>query len=597
MKKIEIDAKIFEQKYIDENLSLEQMAGFFHCSTGTIKTWIKKLGLIKTAEAIKAKMAATNIEKYGAPYPAQNKEIRARQKETCRERYGADSPLSNKDIQDKILEGKNAAKHYKMQEIEMPSRELLDDLYNHQDFSRQELGDYFGVAPTTIGRWLKELHISKEKQSVSRRKRKEAYDDRFSREEVENLYITQNLSMREMAKIMGLSITAVFRLLRYYNIKKDEEVIKKNTEQTNLKRYGVINPFLSPFFQEKANNTRIERTGYAHPKYVGKSEWVVNLMTNPSKFREYVVQQGYTDTLQIAQALNIDRTTAANLVNRSDSWDLIDMTRSSSEKEVGAFLESLGVKNFHTRQIIAPYEIDLYCPEYNIGIEFNGDYWHSSDFHDSKYHYKKSELARQKGVFLYHIFEYEWEDGIKQQRIKNQLRNLFCKNENRVYARDCEIRKVPLKEKNIFLDKNHVQGADRCNLALGLYKDSKLMCIMTFCKPRFNKNYDWELSRFCSAANTTVVGGASKLWKYFLNSTCGSIISYSDIAKTRGGVYEKLGFKCVRISAPNYVWRDKQGKIKTRYQTQMKNEVAIMEKEGYVRIFDCGNKVWVYERK
>ena len=39
---------------------------------------------------------------------------------------------------------------------------------------------------------------------------------------------------------------------------------------------------------------------------------------------------------------------------------------------------------------------------------------------------------------------------------------------------------------------------------------------MTFSKPRFNNQYDYELIRFCSLKGFNVIGGASKLWKYFL---------------------------------------------------------------------------------
>jgi hypothetical protein len=38
---------------------------------------------------------------------------------------------------------------------------------------------------------------------------------------------------------------------------------------------------------------------------------------------------------------------------------------------------------------------------------------------------------------------------------------------------------------------------------------------MTFGKPRFNKNYEYELVRFASKLGTKVIGGAGKLLKYF----------------------------------------------------------------------------------
>lgn len=129
---------------------------------------------------------------------------------------------------------------------------------------------------------------------------------------------------------------------------------------------------------------------------------------------------------------------------------------------------------------------------------------------------------------------------------------------------------------------------------------------MTFVKPRFNKKYQWELSRFCSKANCNVIGGASKLFKYFIEKYNPiSIISYSNIAHTKGKLYETLGFIFDSITEPNYVWC-KGYDVLSRYQCQKHklleqgyegiSESEIMYNRGYYRIYDCGNKVWVWKR-
>ena len=65
---------------------------------------------------------------------------------------------------------------------------------------------------------------------------------------------------------------------------------------------------------------------------------------------------------------------------------------------------------------------------------------------------------------------------------------------------------------------------------------------MTFGKPRYNKNYEYELIRYCSSKK--VVGGAEKLFNYFIKTyNPKSIISYCDWSKFNGNVYSKLGFK------------------------------------------------------
>ena len=257
------------------------------------------------------------------------------------------------------------------------------------------------------------------------------------------------------------------------------------------------------------------------------------------------------------------------------------------------------------RTIIKPYEIDLLINTYNFGIEFNGDFYHcyidddDDERHNNKfYHQNKSLLAQEKGIFIYHIFEYEWNDERKRPIIESQLRNLCHKNETKVYARNCEIREI--NDNNLireFLDTNHLQGFRNSKIKLGLFYNNELVSLMTFGKPYLNKSskYDWELYRFCNKLNISVIGGFDKLFKYFIkNYSPDSILTYSDFAKGNGYVYEKLGFKKLELTKPNYVWKNKN-EILSRYQTQMKDEIKIMESKGYDRIFDCGSYKWLWK--
>lgn len=88
--------------------------------------------------------------------------------------------------------------------------------------------------------------------------------------------------------------------------------------------------------------------------------------------------------------------------------------------------------------------------------------------------------------------------------------------------------------------------------SIGLFYNDELVSIMLFGKPK----RDWELLRFCSKINTLVVGGDSKLFKYFiLNfSDVDSISTYSDISQFSGNIYNKLGFKFQHLSPINYWW-------------------------------------------
>lgn len=98
----------------------------------------------------------------------------------------------------------------------------------------------------------------------------------------------------------------------------------------------------------------------------------------------------------------------------------------------------------------------------------------------------------------------------------------------KINARECEIKEVNLSIYKQFLNKNHRQGFVNANIVYGLYYKNILIQLMSFGRPRFNKNYQWELIRECTKKNYSVRGGTSKLWKHFLkNHPCHSCICYS----------------------------------------------------------------------
>ena len=66
---------------------------------------------------------------------------------------------------------------------------------------------------------------------------------------------------------------------------------------------------------------------------------------------------------------------------------------SKYENEIKDFLFDHGIICRKDKTIISPNEIDMFCYEYNIGIEFNGSYWHSDLKKDKMYHMSKSLLG------------------------------------------------------------------------------------------------------------------------------------------------------------------------------------------------------------
>jgi hypothetical protein len=123
-----------------------------------------------------------------------------------------------------------------------------------------------------------------------------------------------------------------------------------------------------------------------------------------------------------------------------------------------------------------------------------------------------------------------------------------------------------------------------------------------------NKNgnlNEYELVRFCNKLNTTVIGGASKLFKTFLEEQKpNTVLSYCDLSWGTGQLYENLGFKYDGDTKPNYFYvingkkenrinYQKHKLVKQGYDSNL-TESQIMNNLGYYRIYNCGNSKYLY---
>lgn len=251
-------------------------------------------------------------------------------------------------------------------------------------------------------------------------------------------------------------------------------------------------------------------------------------------------------------------------------------------------------------------EIDIYIPEKKLAIEINGLYWHSWNPKQKKPEYKnrhieKTEKLKEQGISLIHITDYEL--NYKSDIIKNILRSKLGINK-KIYARNCSIGVVDKVAEKQFLNQYHLQGYNASTYAYGLYYDNELVQIITLGKPRFNKKYDFEVLRFCTKSDITVVGGLGKLTSMIKTlHRNNKIITYCDASKSSANGYIKTGFNMLYHSSPGYFWTDGNAPI-SRYKCQKKqlekwlagfdknlSESDNMFNSGYRRYWDCGNIV------
>ena len=353
------------------------------------------------------------------------------------------------------------------------------------------------------------------------------------------------------------------------------ESVKEKIKKTNLKKYGTENVFASQVIKEKIRNTNKERYGVDYPM---SNKDILNKSMNTIK-EKYGVPW------------NCQRKEAKNFSNNSkpnrDFAKLLDDNNIEYERE---------------------YSIDKYSFDFKVKdilIEINPSATHNSTWGifskkplDKKYHLNKSEYAKKSGFRCLHVWD--WDD-------KEKIINLL-KDRINIGARKCIIKEVDKKECNEFLNKYHLQNT--CNgqkVRLGLYYNDELVEIMTFGIPRYNKSYDWELLRLCSIDKYNIIGGASKLFKFFIdNYKPKNIISYCDNSKFDGTVYNELGFDLIRNRKPSKHWYDGKKHITDNLLKQRgfdklfncsfgkgTSNKELMLEYGFVEVYDCGQSTYV----
>ena len=342
---------------------------------------------------------------------------------------------------------------------------------------------------------------------------------------------------------------------------------RANQEQTMMSRYGVTSAFSSPEVRRKSEQTMIERYGVSNAAYSPE-------LLEKAKKTYY---ERYHKHFRVSK-INL---------------------------EFSEHLNELGIKH-ELEHVVTNKFYDLYIPDQNTLIEIDPSYTHNvignhwGEGIDEGYHLLKTEIANDNGYRCIHVFDWDDFDKISE----------MLKPRKTIYARNCQIYYVKKAYGDEFLRKYHLQGTCRGQgIYAGLVYDGELIQLMTIGRPRYTKKYQAELLRLCTKPGYTVVGGASKLFKWIINTyEIESIISYCDRSKFKGDVYEKIGMKLDHITPPQEVWSYFDRKITANLLRQRgfdqlfgtdfgkgtSNE-ELMLLHGWVPVYDCGQMIYVYK--
>lgn len=218
-------------------------------------------------------------------------------------------------------------------------------------------------------------------------------------------YVTQLDSMKEKSKKTLLDKYGVD------NITKLPEVIKERKEK-NKKKWGVEDPIILKEIRGNSGERGLDKiqSGLPNDYKIIESDKNYYYLLQCSKGHDFEIGKS---VLYLRKKNNIE---ICNQCNTSIG--------SNGEQEVFDYISSIydGGISRSNRKLISPYEIDIVLPNLKICIEFNGDYWHSTNINnDPNYHLNKTLLCSRIGYDLLQIRENDW--NLNKEEIKRKLYN------------------------------------------------------------------------------------------------------------------------------------------------------------------------------
>lgn len=401
------------------------------------------------------------------------------------------------------------------------------------------------------------------------------YATHIDKEQFIHEYIEENRPRSYMRDKYHISDYMMDQLVKRFDCKKD----KKQSSKIGWATKYLIYPPDNINNWQKGHQTRIHNSGSVKESY-----------------RQGLVKQQQTMLEKYGTMCSLNLEYLSNHRKKKHSGPNETFARILERNELSYTREfCLGVKSYDFKVNDVLFEINPTATHNNYFIPY-GDYKGLEE----NYHYDKSKLANDNNYRCVHIWD--WDDV-------NKLISLFKPRET-VYARKCVIKEVSLYDAKSYLNAYHLQGYAKDNIRLGLYFKDILVSLMTFDKPRYNKNYEYELIRYVSTYN--VLGGAEKLFKHFITTySPSSIISYCDKSKFQGKVYNQLGFISKGVSLGKHWYNMKTGKhitdnlLRQRgfdqllgkeygcYGKGTSNEVLMLQHD-FLPITDAGQETFVW---
>ena len=506
------------------------------------------------SDTIKDKRRATNIDRYGSPNYLTSERGKRQTEQSNMERYGVKNVLELKETKEK---------------------------------AKTTMLERYGVEHPMHSPVIKE----KQKQTV-----RDSYG-------VDNVWLSADIQKKRfdtMQEHHGVDYA------------QQSPELKAKQKQTMTDRYGVEFAHQHKESRDKFSDTMVEQYGVEHALQSHLPKESIDQRNDVEWLREQHIDNKRT-IADIASEIGYSATGLGKAL-KQHNIPVHHYYQSTGENDMFEYIKSLlpGEEIIQGDiHVLKGRELDIYVPSLNVAFEYNGVYWHSElNGKDRRYHSSKTTECNAKGIRLVHIFDFEW--LTKQDIVKSRIEAILGVSKS-VYARKCQIIIPTKKQVAAFMVAHHIQGKCGSKYEYALTINDDMVALMSFGKSRFSGKFEYELIRYVNKIGLSVTGGASKLFKAFIKEhNPKSIITYSDVRWNTGNLYHKIGFVFTHRAKPNYFYFDKTDpSVLLSRQTFQKHKLSkklatfdpnLTEWEntsgnGYDRIWDCGNDVFVWYDK
>jgi hypothetical protein len=411
-----------------------------------------------------------NLKKHGVKCTSQLESSKLKTKHTCEKKYGNKCYLHSEDG---IVKKKKRWKSKYGKNIENPSQAKPVKDRKKKTYHKNYGKDHYFQTDEFIKKNLKNLEINREKiicktQNTNMGK----YNTKctlnyplFVEKKIETWQ--KNLGVDNPSKSLKVKDTKIKTNLKNRNCEYPTQcpLVIEKIENKNLLNYGVKWLFqLKGYISEKIN----KKYGYDS---VGKvpeiraritrtflNNYFDNKIMNFQLVSPFFTKEEYQGNIHSYKwkCKKCNNEFNGGIINGCTPRCFECFPRlygvSNLEKELQNWVEEYiqieRNKRFYEKYY--KYELDIHIPSKNIGIEFNGEYYHSeiSGGKDKWYHYNKSKWFLDHEIKVIHIWENEWIHK------KNQVKSFLLRELNQlkiIDAYECELKELSENQKNLFV--------------------------------------------------------------------------------------------------------------------------------------------------